>query len=557
MSESPTTGQPVLPTVRDVLGLPIVVQGDPVVVAGASFLDRELRWVHVADSLSVRTGLDGGELLLTTGTAWPDEAEALLGYLAQLLGAGIVGMIVELGDRLPRVPESVAALFEEAGVPLIALRRQTPFVRVTAIVHQRIIADQHDALRARAEVHSLFTGLSLRGSPLQYIVEEIARELRTVVVLEDREHRVIEFAGDDASVLADWQARSLLLERDADWRGGPTGVMQDEDGQWLITPVEARGRRFGRLIALPGPAHPAGRSTVVEQGAVALALHRLSGSDDERWTLQSHRRILDAFLTGRFRSTWTFAQQLEASGFPVRERTLFGIVVRVDHDGLRDGLHDVVSAVVDAVRRTGGAVLAADDTVADSGRGASVAAVTALVSVPQDPGITDEWIERLASALDVELSSERRGAHLVIGQPATTVDGLLESLSGVRTSTPSLPGRRAGRIQVSQPTRRPFEHLWDRLQADPRVQSFVQETIGPVIEHDQRTDGDLLDVLWAYLSHPGNRSRAAHAASMSRSVFYQRIAQIEELLTVDLSDGGTVAGLHAAVSAHLARQPRR
>ncbi|HXH36453.1 MAG TPA: PucR family transcriptional regulator [Plantibacter sp.] len=554
MSESPSTGQPVLPTVRDVLGLPIVVQGDPVVVAGASFLDRELRWVHVADSLSVRTGLDGGELLLTTGTAWPDEDEALLGYLAQLLDAGIVGMIVELGDRLPRVPESVTTLFEVAGVPLIALRRQTPFVRVTAIVHQRIIADQHDALRARAEVHSLFTGLSLRGSPLQYIVEEIARELRTVVVLEDREHRVIEFAGDDGSVLADWQARSLLLERDADWRGGPTGVVQDEGGQWLITPVEARGRRFGRLIALPGPAHPAGRSTVVEQAAVALALHRLSGSDDERWTLQSHRRILDAFLTGRFRSTWTFAQQLEASGFPVRDRTLFGIVVRVDE---HDGLHDVVSAVVDAVRRTGGAVLAADDTVADSGRGASVAAVTALVSVTRHPGVTDEWIERLASALDAELRAEHRGVHLVIGQPATTVDGLLESLSGVRSSTPSLPGRRAGRVQVSQPTRRPFEHLWDRLQADPRVQSFVQETIGPVIEHDQRTDGDLLDVLWAYLSHPGNRSRAAHAASMSRSVFYQRIAQIEELLTVDLSDGGTVAGLHAAVSAHLARQPRR
>ncbi|WP_348788216.1 helix-turn-helix domain-containing protein [Leifsonia sp. NPDC080035] len=50
-------------------------------------------------------------------------------------------------------------------------------------------------------------------------------------------------------------------------------------------------------------------------------------------------------------------------------------------------------------------------------------------------------------------------------------------------------------------------------------------------------------------ARPG-RCRARTAAShLSRSVFYQRIALIEELLGFDLDDGETIGALHAAVLA--------
>ena len=60
----------------------------------------------------------------------------------------------------------------------------------------------------------------------------------------------------------------------------PVGMtVRPED--WLIVPVEARGARWGHVIALPGPDHPAGRFGVLEQGATALALGRLAAGDDE------------------------------------------------------------------------------------------------------------------------------------------------------------------------------------------------------------------------------------------------------------------------------------
>ena len=49
------------------------------------------------------------------------------------------------------------------------------------------------------------------------------------------------------------------------------------------------------------------------------------------------------------------------------------------------------------------------------------------------------------------------------------------------------------------------------------------------------------------LAHPGNRTAAASASHLSRSVFYQRIALLEELLGVDLDDGETQTALHLAL----------
>jgi purine catabolism regulator len=58
-----------------------------------------------------------------------------------------------------------------------------------------------------------------------------------------------------------------------------------------------------------------------------------------------------------------------------------------------------------------------------------------------------------------------------------------------------------------------------------------------------------LAVLAAMLAHPTNRTAAAAASHLSRSVFYQRLALIADLLDADLDDGETLASLHIALLA--------
>ena len=78
-----------LPTVGQVLGMDAVRRGEPRVVAGEESLDRLVRWVHAIELPDAARLLRGGELVLTTGIALPDE-EALLGnYVAELAGVGV------------------------------------------------------------------------------------------------------------------------------------------------------------------------------------------------------------------------------------------------------------------------------------------------------------------------------------------------------------------------------------------------------------------------------------------------------------------------------------
>ena len=84
------------PTVADVLTLPVIRQGMATVVAGAGGLDRRVRWVHIAEIADIAPLLGGGELVLTTGIALPDDPEALTKYVAELAAVGVVGVVVEL-----------------------------------------------------------------------------------------------------------------------------------------------------------------------------------------------------------------------------------------------------------------------------------------------------------------------------------------------------------------------------------------------------------------------------------------------------------------------------
>jgi purine catabolism regulator len=95
--------------------------------------------------------------------------------------------------------------------------------------------------------------------------------------------------------------------------------------------------------------------------------------------------------------------------------------------------------------------------------------------------------------------------------------------------------------------------LLNSLRDDHRLLDHGERMLAPLIAHDERAGGDLLDVLAAMLAHPSNRTLAAKASHLSRSVFYQRLAVIGELLDADLDDGETQTALHIALLARRGR----
>jgi PucR family transcriptional regulator, purine catabolism regulatory protein len=512
----------VYPTVADVLTLPVVRQGMATVVAGANGLDRKVRWVHIAEIADIAPLLGGGELVLTTGIALPDDAEALGRYVAELAGVGVVGVVVELVRHWRQ--ELPAALTEAADahdLPLITLSRETRFVAVTEAVVGLIVAAQVAELRAAERVHETFTALTVAGAEPAEVLREVARASDLPVVLETLGHDVLAYdaAGTDPrELVADWAARSRAVTVDA-------RTSYHEDAGWLVTVVGARGNDWGRLV-LVCPAEPQHRQVVIaERAASALAVHRLVARDREGLERHAHRTLLTELL-GSTTTAADLAARANALGVPLQRRQLLGMSVRPSTAtanrpamATQELLRDLAEATALAARR------------------ARVAALDA-----------EAVLRRLSKEIHQAAANAPKALPVIVAV-GTTVDAVADARRSM------IEAAHVATAALRTPDGRPYHRLDDvRLRGllhlladDDRMTAFAARELGPLLSRDAAHGSRLIDALRHFCEHGGNKSAAAAAAHMSRTAYYQQLARIEQVLGVPLDNPESVLSLHVAL----------
>ncbi|WP_046468009.1 PucR family transcriptional regulator [Allosalinactinospora lopnorensis] len=523
-----------LPTLADVLRLPALQRARPRVVVGSDHLDVAVRWVHIAEVTDLAHLLRGGELVLTTGIAMPDESAALRRYVDDLAAVGVSGIAVELGRKYHSdLPEALLGAAREARIPVISLDREARFVEITEAVHVRVVNEQLEELRESEQLHEVFTRLSVDGAQPARVLREIARLSGCPAVLENLTHQVLacDLNGEEPGILlTSWESRS---------RAARTGqrTVHDPAAGWLITTVGARGQDWGRLILICG-ASPTPRLTMlVERAATTLALGRLLERHQESLERQTHRTIIAGIVDRSYSDPEEALVRARAVGVPLAGRQLIGLVLRL---------------------RTDGTGLAAQARLADTAEGAARACrelrLPALVGSLDDVRVgillappaqedPDSCLHRLADRI-----RERVGAG-----PVLAVGSRTDDIREVRRSF--LEARQVGDVAVHQTDHRPFYRLPDlRLRGllhlfrdDERLQTYVERELGPLLAYDARHGSDLTEMLRRYLAAGRNKALAASTAHLSRPAFYERLRRISHVLDADLESVETCLSLHVAL----------
>ena len=148
-------------SVSGVLAMPVVRQADPTVLAGASGLERPVRWVHTSELPDIAELLREGDLVLTTGIALPDSPAGLARFAGSLAESGAAGVFLELGRRWQEMPAALIQACDEVGLPLVALQREVRFASVAQSIGEQLVDQQLSELREAQQVHETFTALSV------------------------------------------------------------------------------------------------------------------------------------------------------------------------------------------------------------------------------------------------------------------------------------------------------------------------------------------------------------------------------------------------------------
>lgn len=531
------------PTISEVLRVPVLRAGRPSVVAGAGGLANRVRWVHVAEVADIAHLLNGGELVLTTGVALPDDDEALTHYVDDLVQIGAAGLVIELVRRWSDgLPQALVAAANRHDLPLITLSEETRYVAVTEAIAALISAAQIAQLRAAEQVHETFTALTVAGAEPAEVLHEVVAACGMPVVLETLGHDVLAYdtAGGPASeLLADWARRSrevTMSER--------TGYRADIG--WLVTVVGARRNDWGRLVLLC-PQEPDHRLIVIiERAASALAVHRLAARERESLERHAHRTLLSELLSSPVTPA-DLSARATALGVPLRRRRLLGVSVRprtaspakpATSMASQEVLRDLAEATVLAARRARVAALVGvvDDT-----------SVSVLLSLTPQADV-DAVLSRLAGNLHRASAAAAQAMPVVVGV-GTAVDEVSDarrSLSEASQVARAVPAQSDGREfhRLHDVRLRGLLHL---LADDDRVLAFAERELGPLLARDEARGSWLTDTLRHYCAHGGNKSAAAAAAHVSRTAYYQQLARIEQVLGVSLDEPESVLSLYLAL----------
>ncbi|MFI1658402.1 PucR family transcriptional regulator [Streptomyces sp. NPDC020472] len=528
-------------TVQRALELPGLRSGLPEVVAGADRLHRTVRWVHAGEVPNIASLLKGGELLLTTGLGLGTRPAEQRAFVRRLADRGIAALVVELGPRFARLPATIVETARAAGLPLVQLHREVPFVAVTEEIHTEIVNGHYALQRQAEEVHRQCTEALLGGGGVPQVLRILSGFAANPVFLETADGQLLYAAGTEsapADPLQVWDG--LRGQRAARESGPPSGtVLVDVPGGGPGT-GSVRARLV--LLAVSGALSPVHRMAA-ERAAGLLAVVLMQARQEEELAARGRGDFLTDLAEGRITAEDAPAQA-RVLGFKPGDGPLLPVVMRLASELSPSGNWALLArAVLEELSSVGVPALLGVRPV--EGR---VPLLLGLRSESERTAVADRVAAALRAGVE-RAGLERAGAHppvVVVG----VAGGWAAASAGLRhaaeTATAAqglsdLPWYDARRLDIDL-------LLW-RLRDHPDLAAFVDRAIGPLRDHDATSRPPLLPTLQTYLAHAGRKAETARELHLNRQTLYNRLARISELLGTDLDDPQTVLALSLALRA--------
>ena len=502
---------------EDVLRHSTFTAADPVVRAAAGVVPQtQLRWIHSSEVLDIASLLGGGELLLTGGQALALASdERRTGYIHDLAERGVAALAIETGSVLPSIPSSMVSAAEEAGLPLIELRKVVPFVAVMEAINSQLVSQSAAQLQEADQAsHAMAVELAHGGS-LDRILAVLAAATGSEVVLTSTAGITLA----SAEPAGESEASEPLALGDA----------SGEHQRTVHIEVPVRGIPSARLtLQVRGEADVnlariAGNRSV---DILALALlQRMPPGLKE----MAGAALIRAIDSGK--QNWRLQELAPAAGIPVSAQVV-AVVVR--------------SSASKQLRRN-------VEHLLDPGgqHGASYADNAELLAlgVLRSGNVQDERQKIVDGLQSLEVPE---GTVSAVGPLASGISFAPWSLAEARLTLElaadvgrvSSGGTAPGRVMDAQAFA--VERLAVQSMTEAQRRDFVSQQLAAVLEHDAQRQSKLVETLRVWLDSGCNTAQAARELHVERQSMHQRLQRIFSLCGGDPRGTGRLPALHLA-----------
>jgi purine catabolism regulator len=484
--------------------------------AGADRAENPVRWVHISEEDDPTPWLNGGELLLTTGTALRTAASQRR-FLARLAEHDLAGLGFGVVDAAGQPPQALIEEADRLGFPLFEVPASMPFQTVTKAAMGRLVNERYDVLRRGVAVQQWLGHLALEERGLDGIAAAISAAVGGSALIAGAAGRPIALhdptAAVDAEIIAALgvelagreEARPFILAHPALPAGAYARPVLSPRGSraqaWIV--VATDDGRLDELVRL-----------VVQQAVAIVGLelmHRNVASETERRLTAS--LVGDAFAgrtdreeLGRRLSAFGIAGDVAVATFtaagPAAERALKGALAAND-----------VPAAVSTQEIDGRELLCAIAEVGE--RDPIEVAADACLRLVEEVGEVLAGVSRSRPAADLWRTFQE--AHWALGT--------VEHKRG--------QGEEVAEVGSWQDLG--VESLLLSVGDEDVLHLYCDRLLGPVLASDSVYSAELLHSLELFILHNGQWERAARELHCHRHTLRYRMRKVEEMTGRDLS----------------------
>ncbi|MEO1290362.1 MAG: helix-turn-helix domain-containing protein, partial [Chloroflexota bacterium] len=464
-----------------------------------------------------------------------------LGEVVQSLAEAGVGAVAVSGD----VSQSAITVAHERQTALMILPEQSGLPNIERAVNQLILNQAAQLTERAVEIQRQLTRVAAENRDINSLLQVISRATTKPVIMHDDAgvmmSQVYPTVGrrgmSGRSLIQNLPYREFQKWLDTDAPANQGAIVASPIGYTTVLQVEKRVAAYLSLVARDEAMDEFDR-LVLSYGADVCSIELAKTRAIESAVEQARGDWLQMWLSGTSADDDLLATRAQQAGFNTNT-TYFVVVYRaMTATGQTLPLESLISLVRDDMtrRQIEGAVGQYIDVIV---------ALYPIDKLENTPRIRTA-IEELRQQLAMRTPSGLVAAG--ISRPSTGLRVLRESYREAKDAV-NIANELGdfekttfyGDLKLYQLLLALKERNLDHMS------SFYEDTLGPLVEHDERKQSDLIRTLTGFFDANGNLAQAAKDLDVHRNTLVYRLDRISELTELDLNDADNRLILHLSL----------